>query len=121
VFSLDRKTFRDRRKCQCEKGNIRDEGGRDRLRFALLRFRAKGKELFPLPVGVVKLQISPEQDELRKVIEAVLYENLPWPTDRRRIYNEPYPIEMTEKVAKASLPSEDRIIGFVYSIVGGIE
>lgn len=104
--------------------NIKKIGGKDRFRFALLRFRIRGKGFYPTPIGVVKLQISPEHEEheeLRKIIEAVLYENLPLPTDRRRLYNEPYPIEVAERVAKAFLPSEERIIGFVYSIVGGIE
>ena len=100
---------------------IETQWERDRFRFALLRFRIRGQEISPNPIGIVKLQISPEHEEIQEIVESVLYENLPWPTDRRRIYNEPYPIELTEKVAKAYLPSESRVTGLVYSIVGGIE
>ena len=101
--------------------SVKEPGGRDRFRFALLRFRTSGKGFYPTPVGIVKLQISPEHEEIKKIMESVLYEKLPLPTDRRRFYNEPYPIEVAEKIAKAFLPSEERIVGFIYSILGGIE
>ena len=97
---------------------------KQKFKFSLLRFRSLRKEdIPPSPVGIVKLQLSPDKDEesLRKILEAVLYENLPWPMDRRRLYNEPYPIEVAEKVAKSFLPSEERLTGFVYSILTFIE
>ncbi len=90
---------------------------KDFFRFAVLRFRSKTGESIPSPIGIVKLQISPEKEKTEEVIKAVLYEKYPVPTDRRRLYNEPFPIEIAEKVAKSILPSEDRIKGFVLSIV----
>jgi hypothetical protein len=54
---------------------------------------------------------------LKEIVKAVLRERYPLPSDHRRIYSEPFPIEEAEKVAKAQLPSEDRIRGLVYSLM----
>lgn len=61
--------------------------------------------------------MSPEKETTEETIKAVLYEKYPVLSDRRRLYNEPFPIEIAEKVAKSFLPSEDRIKGFVLSII----
>lgn len=93
-----------------------DPKSEEKYRFAVLRFRTKPGIFVPSPIGIIKLQTSPEED-IRETIEAVLYERNPVPTDRRRLYNESYPIEEAERVAKALLPSESKIRGFVLSIL----
>lgn len=93
-----------------------DPKSEEKFRFAVLRFRIKPGMFVPLPVGIIKLQTSQEKD-IREAIEAVLYERNPVPTDRRRLYNESYPIEEAERVAKALLPSESKIRGFGLSIL----
>ena len=93
-----------------------DPKSEEKYGFAVLRFRTKPGVFVPSPVGIIKLQTSPQED-IRETIEAVLYERNPVPTDRRRLYNESYPIEEAERVAKALLPSESKIRGFVLSIL----
>jgi len=87
--------------------------------FALLRFR-RLPHFLDTPVGIVKLQtlkIEHNKDNLKEIVQAVLRERYPLPSDHRRIYSEPFPIEEAEKVAKAQLPSEDRVRGLVYSLM----
>jgi hypothetical protein len=87
--------------------------------FALLRFR-RLPHFLDTPVGIVKLQTlktEHNKDNLKEIVQAVLREKYPLPSDHRRIYSEPFPIEEAEKVAKAQLPSEDRVRGLVYSLM----
>jgi hypothetical protein len=87
--------------------------------FALLRFR-RLPHFLDAPVGIVKLQTLKREhnkDNLKEIVKAVLRERYPLPSDHRRIYSEPFPIEEAEKVAKAQLPSEDRVRGLVYSLM----
>lgn len=93
-----------------------DPKSEEKYGFAVLRFRMKPGVFVPSPIGIVKLQTSPEEN-IKEAVEAVLYEKYPVPTDRRRLYNESYPIEEAEKVAKALLPSESKIRGFALSIL----
>jgi len=84
-----------------------------------LRFR-RLPHFLDTPVGIVKLQTLKREhnkDNLKEIVKAVLRERYPLPSDHRRIYSEPFPIEEAEKVAKAQLPSEDRIRGLVYSLM----
>jgi hypothetical protein len=87
--------------------------------FALLRFR-RLPYVSDAPVGLVKLQklkTDPASDNLKDVIKAVLQERFPLPANSRKIYSEPYPISEAEKVAKAQLPSSDKIRGLVYALI----
>jgi hypothetical protein len=87
--------------------------------FALLRFR-RLPHFLDTPVGIVKLQtlkIEYNKHNLKEIVKAVLRERYPLPSDHRRIYSEPFPIEEAEKVAKAQLPSEDMLRGLVYSLM----
>jgi len=88
--------------------------------FALLRFR-RLPHFSDAPVGVVKLQTLKTDsavDNLRDIVKAVLQERFPLPPNRRKMYSEPYPISEAEKVAKALLPSEAKIRGLVYALIG---
>ncbi|MFZ8859565.1 MAG: hypothetical protein ACO2PP_03555 [Thermocrinis sp.] len=88
--------------------------------FALLRFRRLPR-FSDAPVGIVKLQTlktDPTTDNLKDIIKAVLQERYPLPSNHRRIYSEPYPISEAEKVAKAQLPSEAKLRGLVYALMG---
>jgi hypothetical protein len=89
----------------------------DIFTFALFRFR-KLPHFFDTPIGIVKLQILKEESEknfIREIIKAVKFEKTPLPSDVKRLYCEPFPIEEAEKVAKAQLPAEERVRGLVYS------
>lgn len=86
---------------------------RETFKFAVIKFRDIGS--FPSLANLVKLQVS--EYDIEEVVNMVRYEQNPIPTDRRRIYTETYPIQLTEEVAKATLPSEDRIRGFVLSAI----
>ncbi len=88
--------------------------------FALLRFRSLPR-VPEAPVGIVKLQtLKTDQTttNLKDIIKAVLQERYPLPSNPKRIYSEPYPISEAEKVAKAQLPSEAKIRGLVYALIG---
>ncbi len=88
--------------------------------FALLRFR-RLPHFSDAPVGIVKLQTlktDPAADNLKDIIKAVLQERYPLPSNHKRIFSEPYPISEAEKVAKAQLPSEAKIRGLVYALIG---
>ncbi|MFZ8859973.1 MAG: hypothetical protein ACO2PP_05665, partial [Thermocrinis sp.] len=61
---------------------------------------------------------DPTKDNLKDIIKAVLQERYPLPSNHRRIYSEPYPISEAEKVAKAQLPSEAKLRGLVYALMG---
>jgi len=84
----------------------------EQFQFAVLRFRLVDSNMLFTPVGVVKLQTSKDED-IAKTIEAIMYEKYPLPTDRRRLYNEPYPIEVAEKIAKTFHPPESRMKGLI--------
>jgi hypothetical protein len=87
--------------------------------FVLLGFRRLPH--YPgTPVGIVKLQIlktEHNEDRLKDIVKAVLKERFPLPSDPKRRYSTPYPIERAENVAKVLLPSEAKIRGMVYALM----
>jgi len=85
--------------------------------FVLLGFRR-------LPhspdIGVVMLQTlktEHNEDRLKAIVQAALRERFPLPSDPKRRYSAIYPIEEAKKVAKAQLPSEERIRGMAYALM----
>jgi len=99
-----------------KKTDVHLQQGAEIYKFALLRFRSN-PHLQCTPVGIVKLQMGRETSSVEDIVTAVKYEKLPNPSDRRRLYNEPYPIEIAEKIARTLLPSEARVRGFVLSVI----
>jgi hypothetical protein len=89
----------------------------DLFDFVLLGFRR-------LPhspdIGIVMLQTlktEHNEDRLKAIVQAVLKERFPLPSDPKRWYSALYPIEEAEKVAKYRLPSEERIRGMAYALM----
>jgi hypothetical protein len=85
--------------------------------FVLLGFRRLPH--FP-DIGTVMLQTlktEHNEDRLKAIVQAVLKERFPLPSDPKRRYSTPYPIEEAEKVAKYRLPSEERIRGMAYALM----
>jgi hypothetical protein len=85
--------------------------------FVLLGFRR-------LPhspdIGIVMLQtLKTEHNEgrLKAIVQAVLRERFPLPSDPKRRYSAIYPIEEAKKVAKYRLPSEERSRGMAYALM----
>jgi hypothetical protein len=87
--------------------------------FVLLGFRRLPNSP-DIPVGIVMLQTlktEHNEDRLKAVVQAVLKERFPLPSDPKRRYSAPYPIAEAEKVAKVLLPSEAKIRGLVYALM----
>lgn len=99
--------------------DFRQSSDSDLIIHAILRLRNPQSEFYPSTVGVIKIQ-SGEEEEFRELVKAVWQERNPWPSDRRRIYCELFPIEVAEKVANSLMPSEGRITGFLRSIMATI-
>jgi hypothetical protein len=93
------------------------QDGDELFDFVLLGFRR-------LPhspdIGIVMLQTlktEHNEDRLKAIVQAVLRERFPLPSDPKRRYSAIYPIEEAEKVAKYRLPSEERIRGMAYALM----
>jgi|GEM_PF-3379260 len=88
--------------------------------FAFMRFRSS-PFIEEGPTGIIKLQIGDPNDkdreDINNIIYAVFRERLPFPSDKKRFFNESFPIEEAEKVAKSRLSSEDQIKGFMHSLI----
>jgi hypothetical protein len=95
---------------------ITENSNLEKFTFAVLRYRRPFSNFAPSPVGIIKLQTTTKED-IYEAVEAVLYEKYPIPTDRRRLYNESYPIQKAEDVARSNLPSQERMRGYIYSLV----
>jgi len=68
--------------------------------------------------SLVKIHLKPgEERAFGDIALAVYNERLPFPNDKSRFFNEPFAIEEAEKVAQASLASEEEIRGFMLSLV----
>lgn len=99
-----------------EVGLEKEEDNRKEIfQFVLIKFRDIGS--FTSLANLVKLQVFNSTYDIEEVVNMVKYEQNPIPTDRRRIYTEAYPIQLTEEIAKANLPSEERIRGLVLSAI----
>jgi len=102
--------------------------GRAKWGFVYLRFRfprhlLPGKEVFGIytPKGIIKAQfyiprskafdneiaINYALDTGMKIADMIFYERFPFPSDKRRLWNETLAIEETEKVAKSRLMSKE--------------
>jgi len=86
--------------------------------FIFLKFR-KIPEYESLLHGLVKIHLKPgiEDIDFKEVASAVYYERFPFPSNRNRFFNEPFPIEEAEKVAQSLLVSEEEARGFMFSIL----